>query len=220
MWNFFATSHGKSTCDGIGGTVKRLTARASLQRPISSQILSAKKMFEFRQGSIHGINFIYTNSDETDVIRSKLTSRFSLAWTTPGTRGYHQFASTSTFSIKIKRVLDDNEFESEFNFLGQHLSKTRLDRIKISTYLLRKHDRYWIGIVSDIDEAAGGVKVKFMHQHYSGVSFFWPSRDNVCWVPHTHIITIIQTPLLSSASAWQHTISKSDICTIKSLIQM
>ena len=79
MWNFFATSHGKSTCDGIGGTVKRLTARASLQRPISSQILSAKTMFEFCQGSIHGINFIYTNSDETDVIRSKLTSRFSLA---------------------------------------------------------------------------------------------------------------------------------------------
>ena len=31
-WTFFATSHGKSPCDGIGGTVKRLTARASLQR--------------------------------------------------------------------------------------------------------------------------------------------------------------------------------------------
>ena len=101
------------------------------------------------------------------------------------------------------------------------LSKTRLDRIKISTYLLCKYDdRYWIGIVSDIDEAAGGVEVKFMHQHYSGVSFFWPSRDNVCWVPHTHIITIIQTPLLSIASARQYTFSKTDICTIKSLIQM
>jgi len=34
-WNFFATSHGKSPCDGIGGTVKRLTARASLQRTSS-----------------------------------------------------------------------------------------------------------------------------------------------------------------------------------------
>ena len=33
-WNFFATSHGKSPCDGIGGTVKRLAARASLQRQI------------------------------------------------------------------------------------------------------------------------------------------------------------------------------------------
>ena len=30
-WHFFATSHGKSPCDGIGGTVKRLVARASLQ---------------------------------------------------------------------------------------------------------------------------------------------------------------------------------------------
>ena len=39
-WNFFATSHGKSPCDGIGGTVKRLVTRASLQQPISNQIKS------------------------------------------------------------------------------------------------------------------------------------------------------------------------------------
>ena len=32
-WSFFATSHGKSPCDGIGGTVKRLTAMESLRRP-------------------------------------------------------------------------------------------------------------------------------------------------------------------------------------------
>ena len=81
MWNFFATSHEKSPCDGIDSTVKRLTARAILQRPISSQILSSKTMFEFCQGSIHGINFIYTSSDEIDVTQSKLTSRFSLART-------------------------------------------------------------------------------------------------------------------------------------------
>ena len=33
-WSFFATSHGKSPCDGIGGTVKRKIARTSLQRPV------------------------------------------------------------------------------------------------------------------------------------------------------------------------------------------
>ena len=32
-WHFSATSHGKGACDGVGGTVKRLAARASLQRP-------------------------------------------------------------------------------------------------------------------------------------------------------------------------------------------
>ena len=30
-WQFFATSHGKGPCDGLGGTIKRLTAKASLQ---------------------------------------------------------------------------------------------------------------------------------------------------------------------------------------------
>ena len=34
-WSFFATSHGKSPCDGLGGTIKRLTARASLCRDLS-----------------------------------------------------------------------------------------------------------------------------------------------------------------------------------------
>ena len=30
-WHFFATSHGKRPCDVIGGTLKRLVAKASLQ---------------------------------------------------------------------------------------------------------------------------------------------------------------------------------------------
>ena len=30
IWNFFAMSHGKSSCDGIGDTVKRLAVTASL----------------------------------------------------------------------------------------------------------------------------------------------------------------------------------------------
>ena len=36
-WHFSATSHGKGACDGLGGTVKRLAARASLQRPYNDQ---------------------------------------------------------------------------------------------------------------------------------------------------------------------------------------
>ena len=46
-WNFFATSHGKSPCNGIGGTVNQLVTRASLVQPISNQILTADKMFGF-----------------------------------------------------------------------------------------------------------------------------------------------------------------------------
>ena len=37
-WHFFATSHGKGPCDGVGGTVKRQAAKASLQRVYTDQI--------------------------------------------------------------------------------------------------------------------------------------------------------------------------------------
>ena len=52
-WNIFATSHGKSPCNGIGRTVKRLVKRASPQRPISNQILTADKMFD----QYHAVKF-------------------------------------------------------------------------------------------------------------------------------------------------------------------
>ena len=42
-WNFFATSHRKSPCDGIGGTVKKLTAMASLQRT-SNNLISIRNV--------------------------------------------------------------------------------------------------------------------------------------------------------------------------------
>ena len=43
----FATSHGKSVCDGIGGTIKRLAAKASLQHQACGQIVNAEEMFKF-----------------------------------------------------------------------------------------------------------------------------------------------------------------------------
>ena len=54
-WNFFATSHGKTACDGIGGTAKHLTLKASLQRPVSNQILNPRDMFSFCNENIIGI---------------------------------------------------------------------------------------------------------------------------------------------------------------------
>ena len=49
IWSFFATSHGKSSCNGIGGTIKRLTAIESLQRVCKDQILTAEDMAKFFQ---------------------------------------------------------------------------------------------------------------------------------------------------------------------------
>ena len=54
VWSFFATSHGKSPCDGIGGTVKSQIARASLHRPLNDQILTFDAVKKFCE-TIKGI---------------------------------------------------------------------------------------------------------------------------------------------------------------------
>ena len=46
-WRFFATSHGKSACDGIGGRVQRATTKESLKRSYTGQIIPAQSMFVF-----------------------------------------------------------------------------------------------------------------------------------------------------------------------------
>ena len=56
---FFATSHGKSPCDGIGGTVKRLVARASLQAATDGHILNASKMYDWSSRNIPGVKVFF-----------------------------------------------------------------------------------------------------------------------------------------------------------------
>ena len=55
----FCYSDGKSACDGLGGTVKRLTALESLKRPYRNQILSAKAVFDFCNANIKGIKISF-----------------------------------------------------------------------------------------------------------------------------------------------------------------
>ena len=47
QWHFFATLLGKSACDRIGGVVKKMTAKARLQRLFENQILTPQDMYTF-----------------------------------------------------------------------------------------------------------------------------------------------------------------------------
>ena len=56
-WNFFATSHGKTLCDGIGSTIKQLSASEGLTQPYNNQILTAKDKLNFSIKSFSNTNF-------------------------------------------------------------------------------------------------------------------------------------------------------------------
>ena len=67
-WHFFATSHGKNVRDGVGGTIKRLAAHASLQRAIHNQILNPHQLCDFAKNEILSITCFFVDKQQVDVV--------------------------------------------------------------------------------------------------------------------------------------------------------
>lgn len=101
-WHFFPTSHGKGACDGLGGTLKRLAARASLQR-VSNPIQTPKQLFEWATESLPNIRIKYTTNEEYEEEERKLETRFKKAITVKGTRNLHCFIPIGMREMRVKQ---------------------------------------------------------------------------------------------------------------------
>ncbi|HBS53685.1 MAG TPA: hypothetical protein DD806_06780 [Flavobacterium sp.] len=118
--SFFATSHGKTACDGIGGTVKRMVTNASLQRFDGDHITDALRMYEFcrqkRENKETEIEFFFRTKEEIQIVRNKLATRLSLAKTITGTMKYHNFTTDSKTMIFCKVVSADSTIDLKHNY--------------------------------------------------------------------------------------------------------
>jgi len=103
-WSVFATSHGKSVSDGIGGTVNHLTANASLQRPASDQILNVHDMLNFCRGAMEDIKFYLITKERMVVVRKELTNRFATSTTILGSRSFNFLLPDNSNCIQFKRI--------------------------------------------------------------------------------------------------------------------
>ena len=99
---FFVTSHGKSACDGIGGVVKRATAKASIQRLFKDQIFSPQIMYEFCNKYLSkNINLMFVTTDE--IKEKRKFPKVTLCYSYPilGAQRFHCFHPKSAEEIKV-----------------------------------------------------------------------------------------------------------------------
>ena len=75
-WSFFATSHSKSPCDGLGGTVKCLTAAHRLQSPSHDQVINATQVYDFCRNSIERIKFYYISQSDMEIVRPPFRTEY------------------------------------------------------------------------------------------------------------------------------------------------
>ena len=95
-----------SSYDGIGGTVKRLTARASLLMTSGQVISTPYEMFQWCQGNVTVISFFYVSSEDINnhVNQFQLDQRYELIKTVPGTRSYHSFIPNGLSKLILRRL--------------------------------------------------------------------------------------------------------------------
>lgn len=110
-WHFFATSHGKGPCDGLGGTVKRLALKASKQKIPGSarndRLSTPEKLFNWAIQAFKSIQFCFLKNTEHVNHEKKLSSRYSKAITITNTRQYHCFIPKSNVKIACKKFSSD-----------------------------------------------------------------------------------------------------------------
>lgn len=103
-WHYFATSHGKGPCDGVGGTFKRYATKASLQRPANNHILNTQDLFSWSQTLETKIIPVLVLQEEIKKTEEFLNERFNGLQTVNGTRSFHSILPISKDIIRVRKV--------------------------------------------------------------------------------------------------------------------
>jgi hypothetical protein len=130
-WNFFATSHGKGPCDGIGGTIKRLAFRHSLQ---GGDIQTPFALFQWCTQHIANMKMFYVSSEDVRENQTRLNPRLSEAKTLPGTQSFHRFVPSSTSKYHMNATdISENENFKTFQILPIPETYSNVDFNSVST---------------------------------------------------------------------------------------
>ena len=157
-------------CDGIGGTVKRLTAQESLKQPYRNQILTSEAMYEFCVEKIKAVNFIYIKGLDLQLQREKQKERYTDVTTLPGTRSFHQFIHLGDNRVGAKRCSTDTKYTIIHNLKKKHIFEP--DTVTLGGYVAVVYDdKWWIGIVTEINLEEVDAEVKFLHPRGPSIYF-------------------------------------------------
>ena len=179
-WNFSATSHGKSPCDGISGTGKHLVACVSLQMVSGQTITSSNELFNWCKENISGISFICVSAEDVEkhselIVLEKCYESDSAV---PGTRSYHCFMPTSTNELQLKQISAD-PYHSTFQS-GKMKTRISLNDIMPGQYYACMYDdNCYVGIANDCSFEYQDVCFKFLKKKKAFQIIFLGLQDRL-----------------------------------------
>ncbi|KAJ8880816.1 hypothetical protein PR048_017287 [Dryococelus australis] len=157
-------NHGKNICDDIGGTIARLVARASLQRPMDGHILTPHQLFAWVQGNIRGIESFFVSKEEVRGHEPGQCERMKTVTTVAGTRSHHFFSSVNCCELDMSRLYSPNY---------RYETVVIVDSIKLGY-----ESKWYLGYIVQCSPEEGDVLLNCTRPAGPSRSFSWPqSKD-------------------------------------------
>ena len=101
------------SCDRLGGTVKHLATKASLQRPFHDQIQSAIQLYEWAKGAMASVHFEFVSTADYEA-EELLRKRLESAITIVGTHCFHAYYplhdKTNKLRVKVYHKWNSQSF--------------------------------------------------------------------------------------------------------------
>lgn len=204
-WNFFATSLGKGPYDGIGGTIKRLAYRYSLQ---GGNIQTPLSLFQWASSNIANMKMIFVDSNSIIENEKMLETRFRDAKTLPGTQSFHRFVPKNMLEINAHNV-SENPDQKTFRILPEPEKSTVLDynTLAIGTHVACLYQENGLWYLSEIigkDDNLFECQMQFFSpsgpdENLQGFKSTKNKKDQA-WVPITDVLKVVET--LEKNSTW------------------
>jgi hypothetical protein len=190
---------------GLGGTMKRLASKASLQRPYNNQILTPQEFFKFCEENIENIKFKFaTNSDYSHDERL-LHARHMSAITIAGTHKRHHFQPITNCSLIVKQFSS-----SEVSTVKKVAESAQdLPDEEMLGYVTVNYDGdLWLVYVVERDTDLRQATVTFLQPKGPAGSFTYPSRPDILTVPFVDIL--LTTVNVTTTNARSYFLAKKE----------
>lgn len=206
-WIFTATSHGKSTCDGMSAVVKRSIRLKSLNEGVL--ITTAEKMFEVSQQTLTSetLEFVFVSEDEVTTVRRNLTPRYKKLNKISGIRQNHHFEVPEDKVVQMRRYSYSAEYTQMYMVNDEDEDQVEMEtdtlnqKIELGDFIsVQVGNNYQIGMVTQIKVDDVSFILRTMQRKgKGGLALVWPETMNEYEVCIHEVLLVVSAPVFSQA---------------------
>ena len=156
-------------------------------------------MFHWADENIRNVKFFEVSTETVSVHANIIKDRYEGIKAVDGTRSFHCYRSPETGKLQHSTLSADVNYT--VTQMSESEDRNDYHHLKEGMYIsIVYEDRWYIGLILEICSDQRDIRVKCLQNLKGKNSFYWPSRDDIIYVPFNHTLVVVNTPTLSGST--------------------